>query len=570
MPDMFRHRGTDMQRSLAAVLVADVAGYSELMGHNAEATLSALKRLRTDVFRPAVASRSGRVVKSMVDGWIVLFGAAADAATCALHIQERLARDLAQGDPQMRLRLGVHLGDVIEDEEDVFGDGVNVAARLEEFAQPGRIAISDAVFGSLDGTLRPSFEDAGERVLKNIAKPVRVWTGGNAPEGGFGRAARPERPHVVVQPVQTSDTRVEVIELADALTGDVLTFLGATHWLGVATGAVDDRAYVLTQRLRASGARLRLEIRFCGPRGVELWSTKIDGDMADAFDWQDAAAETVVSQALASVFDAERRALDKLTLEEMNAHQCELRGQLALDHLDPTAFDAALAFSTAAIDKDPDFAPARALALVSYLSAAVMGYDVVTAPYARSVPKWCAAAAPMAADHAHLNLALGVITYAEDRQSAPLRKIIDSALRQSPSDFVTLTFSGWANVWLNDQRGALECLTKAWIFGKQSPWALAIKGGLAFASLQIGDDETAIKHAEEGLVTSPEYATLHRILAAAHAHHGNVDDAHTALKAALECDPQDSIKAIRARNLFAGDDQGNRYLDGLRLAGMPE
>ncbi|MEO0379009.1 MAG: adenylate/guanylate cyclase domain-containing protein, partial [Pseudomonadota bacterium] len=437
-----------MQRSLAAVLVADVAGYSELMGDNAEATLSALKRLRSEIFRPAVASRHGRVVKSMGDGWIVLFSAAADAATCALQIQDLLASDPSHEDPKMRLRLGLHLGDVIEDEEDVFGDGVNVAARLEEFARPGTIAISDAVFGSLDGTLRPSFDDAGERVLKNIAKPIRVWTGGSATEASFPSGAAVDRPNVVILPVQTSDARTDVVELADALTGDVLTYLGATHWLSVTSGVAQGQAYTLTSRLRASGARLRLEVRLVGPTGAELWANKIDGDMEDAFDWQDASTETLVSHVLAAVFDAERRVLDKLTLSEMSANQCELRGQLALDHLDPDAFANALTYSSAAFEKDPQSAPALALALVAYLSATVMGYDAVTAPHARSVPKWCAAAEPLAPDHAQLHLALGVAAYAEARDPVTLRKIIDKALRQSASDYVTLTLAGWANVWI--------------------------------------------------------------------------------------------------------------------------
>ncbi|MEO9574619.1 MAG: adenylate/guanylate cyclase domain-containing protein [Tateyamaria sp.] len=559
-----------MQRSLAAVLVADVAGYSELMGDNAEATLNALKRLRSEIFRPAVASRHGRVVKSMGDGWIVLFSAAADAATCALQIQDLLATDPTHDDPKMRLRLGLHVGDVIEDEEDVFGDGVNVAARLEEIARPGTIAISDAVFGSLDGTLRPSFDDAGERMLKNISKPVRVWTGGQAPEASFAVQTSVDRPHVAILPVQTSDPRTDVIELADAMTGDVLTYLGATHWLSVTSGAVRGQAYTLTSRLRASGTRLRLEVRLVGPTGTELWATKIDGDMDDAFDWQDTSTETLVSHVLAAVFDAERRVLDKLTLEEMNSNQCELRGQLALDRLDPNAFDEALAYSSAAIEKDPQSPEALALALVSYLSAAVMGYHAVTEPYARSVPKWCAAAIPLAPDHTHLHLVLGVTAYAEARDPVTLRKIIEKALRQASSDYLTLTLSGWAYVWIGDQGAGAECLSKAWTLGRQSPWALAIKGGLAFALLQTGDDAAAIAHAREGLETSADYATLHRILAAAHAHLGDMSAASEALAAALAADPQDSIRVIRARNLFADHDYDNRYLDGLRLAGMPE
>ncbi|MEM7320456.1 MAG: adenylate/guanylate cyclase domain-containing protein, partial [Pseudomonadota bacterium] len=209
-----------MRRSLAAVLAADVASYSELLGRDTEGTLAALRRLRSEIFRPTVASRRGRVVKSMGDGWIVLFNAASDAATCALQIQDLLAKDFTLPQGNMQLRLGLHIGDVIEEEEDVFGDGVNVAARLEKLAAPGSIAISDAVFGSLDGTLRPSFDDAGEHDLKNISKPVRVWTRGSLPGRSVTNTDKSQRPEIVVCPIETSDPRDEVKELADALTGD--------------------------------------------------------------------------------------------------------------------------------------------------------------------------------------------------------------------------------------------------------------------------------------------------------------------------------------------------------------
>ena len=183
-------------------------------------------------------------------------------------------------------------------------------------------------------------------------------------------------------------------------------------------------------------------MRLVGPTGAELWATMIDGDMGDAFSWQDSTGETLASHVLAAVFDAERRVLDKLSLPEMSARQCELRGQLALDHLDPAAFAAALTCSSAAIAKKCGFRPGLCL------GADVMGFDAVTAPDARSIPQWCAEAA--------------------------------------------------------------------------------------------------------------------------RAHRGEDAAARTALEPALVADPQDFIRAIWARNLCADHDSGNRYLDGLRLAGMPE
>ncbi|WP_390911066.1 adenylate/guanylate cyclase domain-containing protein [Pseudosulfitobacter sp. SM2401] len=559
-----------MNSSLVAVLAADVAGYSKLMGDDAKSTLVALKRLRSEVFGPVVASRRGRIVKSMGDGWIVLFGAATDAASCALQIQDLLTADVARSDPNILLRLGVHLGDVVEDEDDIYGDGVNIASRLEQLAEPGSIVISDTVFSILDGTLRPSFDDAGKRSLKNITHPMRVWASGSVPALGQSPEVDESGTRIVIRPIETSDDRVEVLELADALTGDLVTFLNATHWLSVTTGSTPTGAYALTGRMRAHANRFRLEVKFIDPSGRELWSDKIDGNLDDAFEWQDMACEALVARVMTATFDTERRKLDKLTIDQMTSRECELRGQLAIDRLDPDAFASALKYSSAAIEKDPAAAHALALALVAYLSAAVMGYDEVNERYTASVPAWCKAAAPLAADHALLHLALGVTTYAQSNDPKALRIIVEQALRQSSSDFITLTLSGWAYIWTSDYGPALDCLTKARKLGGQSPWSMSILGGLALASLLAGDEAAAIEYAEQGLNVSSNYSTLHRVLAAAHAHLGQMDAARHAIQAAQALNPDDSIASISARNMFRDTAHENRYLDGLRLAGMPE
>ena len=559
-----------MRRSLAAVLAADVAGYSRLLGDDTEGTLTSLRRLRTEIFGPTVASRRGRVVKSMGDGWIVLFNAASDAATCALQIQDLLAKDLGEHIPNIQLRLGVHLGDVVEEEEDVFGDGVNIAARLEQIAAPGSIAISDAVFGSLDGTLRPSFDDAGEHDLRNISRPVRVWTRGSLPGQKATGTSASQRPQIVVRRIATSDPRDEISELSGALTGDLMTYLGATHWLSVTATESSRRSYVLSGRIRASGDRLRLEVKYSDPDGVELWSTKIDGHLDNAFEWQDETAELLVSQIMTATFDNERRQLDKLTIEEMTANQCELRGQIAIDRLDPDAFAMALKYSSAAIQKDPSLPHPFALALVSFLSATVMGYDHVAQKYVKLVPSWCSAAAPLVENHSLLRLALGVTTYSQHRVPADLRAIVEYALRQSSSDFVTLALSGWSYIWIGDDDAAIDCFKKALVLGGKSPWALSIRGGLAMATLQAGDDEAAVRLAKEGLNLNVGYATLYRVLAAAYAHLDRHDAASEALETALTISPDDRISSILARNVFAIEGEGNRYISGLRKAGMGE
>jgi len=153
-----------MTRRLAAILAADIIGYSKLMGEDEAGTLAALRRLRSEAFSPAVASKRGKIIKSMGDGWLVTFDSAEDAVTCAMHVQDRLTTV-----PTIKLRIGVHTGDVVHQDEDVFGDGVNIAARLEEISPHGGVAISDAVWGALDGTLKPSFDDQGEKALSQTS-----------------------------------------------------------------------------------------------------------------------------------------------------------------------------------------------------------------------------------------------------------------------------------------------------------------------------------------------------------------------------------------------------------------
>jgi len=216
-----------MERRLAAILAADVVDYSRLMGEDELRTLDALQTLRREIFGPAVAGHRGRVLKSMGDGWLVEFKSVADAVMCAVQIQDRVANHEI-----IRLRMGLHIGDISEDQEDVYGDGVNVASRLETFAEPGALALSDAVFGTIDGTLRPAFDDVGIHELKNINRPIQIWmrqpqptrnTAQGPNTSSDGEITESERPVLALYPIETSDERPDVRELANALTNDVET-----------------------------------------------------------------------------------------------------------------------------------------------------------------------------------------------------------------------------------------------------------------------------------------------------------------------------------------------------------
>jgi adenylate cyclase len=557
-----------MQRRLTAILAADIVGYSTLMSADQERTLTALRKLRSEVFDPTVAGHRGKLVKSMGDGWLVEFTSAIDAVTCGMQMQDRL-----EGHETIKLRIGVHIGDVVHEEEDIFGDGVNVAARLEALAEPGAVVVSDAVHGALDGTLRPSFDDQGEQHLKNIDRPIRVWTRGGiiAAPIEFGTDRRMTLPHLAIVPVATSDDREEVRELAAALTNDLATYLDVADWLSVSTE--EDPApgrYVLEASLRCRGDRLRLDARLATPDGAPLWAAKFDGTLEGSFDWQDETGEEVAAQSLGRVMDQEKQRLADKTIQEMTAEECYLNGHLSLTLADREASRRTLEHYAAAIDKDPEFSKTYSHAISMFHSSKTMGLNDVIAPYLDKFPRWLEVAETLAKADPELELYVAIATRKPFGDEARLRRAIQNALRQMPFKPDTVMMGGAAYVWMGEPEAALECLAVGRKLNRFTPWAIPHMGMLALASVMAGRDDEAIAIAEEGLHLSAGFGTLHRALASALAHAGRLEEAQTALKKALELVPGESITFGRQRSGYSDTPGTQRYFEGLRLAGMPE
>jgi len=565
-----------VDRRLAAILAADVVGYSRLMGKDEERTLKALRSLRDELFGPAVAGHKGKVVKNLGDGWIVEFTSVVEAVNCALQIQTGLV-----GHEAIKLRIGIHIGDIVHDHDDIFGDGVNVAARLETFAEPGTVAISDAVFGSLDGTLRPSFDNAGAQSLKNISRPIQVWTcspgrpgspdSSGSVRSSSGSSADGGRPSIAIQPIATSDNRHEIRELADALTNDVQSYLQAVNWLTVLTTAnPTNETYVLKAALRSSGSKLRLDAHVTAKHGGNVWSGKFDGDIESVFDWQDRVGEDMIAQVLGHLLDAERDKLADVSLEEMTAAQCELAAQLHFALVDNEAFETTLRFASSAIKKDPQFADAYATAIVSYLSGVASGSTKATEPYRHCLDNWIEAATPLALAHPRLDLVVGIAMYFRERDGASLIDTVNRTLRRGASDIATLANCGWSNVWLGRPQDAIDCFDRALRLGRFSPWMLPALGGAALANVQAGRYEAAISLSHKGIERSQSFGANYRALAAACALSGRQDEAREAMGTLLQLYPDDTVTKNSVRAGYPKNEFTERYFEGLRLAGMPE
>lgn len=554
-----------MPRSLAAVLAADVVGYSALMGADETGALAALRRLRAEIFAPAVAARRGRVVKSMGDGWIVLFPSAVDAVTCALQVQERLAER-----ETIRLRMGVHIGDVTEEDEDVFGDGVNIAARLEAAAEPGAVAISDAAHGALDGALRLGFDDQGATRLKNIDRPVRVWSRGGALAGAERDEAGPAGfPHLAIAPVTTSDERAEMRELADALTGEFAGWLRGAVWLTSETTATPGPgAYVLRGLLRARGDRLRLEVTLDAPDLARLWSAKHDGDLADGFDWQDRTAEAVVAEAFGQLFADQRRRLDRVPEAQADAAQLFLKAILSID-ASAEGWAGALRLLELAIARDAAWPLPRAMAAGVWFAGASSAGAAAVAPWAARWPVWAEEAERLAPSGAQAGVLGAMLRLARGGDPETARAEARSLLRLRPFDHDALFWASWVLLYAGEPDTALAGLRRARRVMSLSFYLPSTELGIGHASLQLGDDAAAAAHAAEAVRLQPGYGSAWRLLAAAEANLGRMEAASEAVRRVLRLNPQETVSGTWARTRYPDTPGLNRYRDGLLKAGLP-
>jgi adenylate cyclase len=307
-----------VERRLAAVLATDVAGYSRLMGRDEERTLAQLKTFRKTLVEPGIATHRGRIVKTTGDGMLVEFASAVDAARCAVEVQRRMAKQNAGVPLDLRIefRIGIHVGDILIDDNDIFGDGVNIAARLEGIAEPGGICISDDAHRQIRGKIDTAFDDIGEQILKNIAEPMRVWrirlAGEAAPAIRSGSSpirvqdlALPDKPSIAVLPFENMSAEAGQDYLADGIVEAITAALScirsffviarssAFAYKGRAKNARDigkqlGVAYLLEGSVQKAGNRLRIIVQLIETDGgAHVWSSRFDGAIDEFFDLED-------------------------------------------------------------------------------------------------------------------------------------------------------------------------------------------------------------------------------------------------------------------------------------------
>jgi adenylate cyclase len=343
-------REQQVTRRLAAILAADVAGYSAMMGGDEAGTIAALRQIWSGTFNPAVAARGGRIVKMMGDGALVEFRSAVDAVECAIAIQGAMGERNASTVRPVRFRIGINLGEIVSDGDDILGDGVNIAARLESQAPLGGILTSDVVHSEVRGKVSVSFIDAGEIRLKNIDRPLRTWrwdsdkAGTSAPLSNFTAPLPDDKPSIAVLPFAVMGTDPEQEFFADGLVEDILTTLSKLSGLSVIARnssftykgrAVDVRQvarelgvrFVLEGSVRKAGNRMRISAQLIdAATGVHIWADRYDRDLSDIFAVQDEITLTLATEMQVKLTEGEQARLRYTTTTNVDAWNLWIEG----------------------------------------------------------------------------------------------------------------------------------------------------------------------------------------------------------------------------------------------------
>lgn len=585
-----------IERRLAAILAADVAGYSRMMGADEVGTLAALKAHRREVVDPGITQHHGRIVKTTGDGMLVEFASAVDAVTCAVEVQEKMAERSADGSgPRVQFRMGINVGDIIVDGDDIFGDGVNVAARVENECEPGGVYLSDDAYRQVRGKTAFAFNDVGERTLKNIVGSVRIYAVRSAAYSDAtttrADAAKPlplpDKPSIAVLPFQNMSGDPEQEYFADGMVEEITTALSRFHWLFViartSTFSYKGRAVDVKQVSRELGVHYLLEgsvrkwgnqVRITGQlidatTGAHLWADRFDGMLENIFELQDQVASGVVGAIDPKLLAAEMARVKRKAPADLNAYDCFLRASELIYRWTDESHEEALRLLYRAIELDPEYAQAYAFAAYCY----VWRWSVGRMPDAElnEARRLSREAIKFGRDDG-FSLAWGGSTLAffartkiEVREGAA---IVDQALLLNPNLARSWNLSGWVRLFLGQPDLAIEHLERAMRLSPLDFAFHAMEAATAYAHLAAGRYQEAIAWAENALRDQPNQGEALAALAIANVWAGDLDRARDAMRRLLQIRPHRRIS-----NYFLPHDtpEARAFVgDALRKAGMPE
>jgi TolB-like protein/class 3 adenylate cyclase len=579
-----------VERRLAAVMAVDVAGYSRLMGTDEEGTLAAIKAIRRELGDPKIKEHRGRIVKTTGDGLLIEFASVVDAVRCAVEVQREMAERNVGVSPERRIefRIGINLGDIIIDEGDIFGDGVNIAARLEALADPGGICVSRVVRNQVRDKLDFAFGDMGEQQVKNIARPVHVHSvvlgGGLGPSRLLAEAAPqplltlPDKPSIAVLPFQNMSGDMEQEYFVDGMVEEIITALSRIPWLFVIARnssftykgqTVDVKQvgrelgvrYVLEGSVRKGGNRVRITGQLIDAvTGTHLWADRFDGLIEDVFELQDKVASSVAGVIEPALQAAETARSAGRRTDDLTAYDLYLRAY-AMTLSSTREVPEALRVLEQAIARDPRYGPALAWAALCCFRLVGDGRSEDPAADRLKGSDFARRALEVAGDDPNIlaNAALALAYFGED--IGAMMALVDRSLALNPSFARGWNVSSSLRNWAGQPDIAIEHMETSLRLSPRARVGTSLVGigSSHFVSRRF---DQAVPILLRAIQEDPSHPLAYRYLAACYAHMGRLDDARevvTRLRAvtSLVIPDLSYLRNAEYRELF---------LSGLRLA----
>jgi len=574
-------------RKLAALLAADIAGYSRLAGADEDRTLARLRALRSDLIDPSISVHHGRVVKRTGDGILIEFRSVVDAVRCAIEVQNGMIERNTGLPPERRIdfRVGIHLGDVVEESDgDLMGDGVNIAARLEGIAESGGICLSYAAYEQVRDKLKEEFSDLGEQSLKNIARPVRVYRVRRDGKAASSATALPDKPSIAVLPFTNMSGDPEQEYFSDGISEDIITALSKLRWFFVIARnssfiykgkAVHMKqvaeelgvGYVVEGSVRKGGERVRITAQLIdAATNNHIWAERYERGLADVFAVQDEITEAIVAAIEPQLYAAENFRARRKPPDSMDAWDLVMR---ALSHFwrvtrqDNVMAQALLEKATAI---DPNYGQAFGVLATSHTFSAHMGWEdmATAAPIAER-----AAASAILADSEDpwAHFALGGVYLFTRRLEDSLAEF-ELALRLNPNFSLARGYYGLTLAYCGRWEEAAAAVRRALRLSPRDPLAAVYCGIASYAEFVGRNYDEAMRLAREGIRQRADFVGAHRVLTAAAGMAGQIDIARAALQELRRAQPNISLGWIAKQMPIEQDADREHYLEGFRRAGL--
>jgi adenylate cyclase len=583
-----------VDRKLAAIMAADIAGYSRLMSTNEEGTLNQLKAHRKELVDPRITEHRGRIVKTTGDGMLVEFVSVVDAVRCAVDIQRGMATRNTEVPVESRIefRIGINVGDIISDGDDIFGDGVNLAARLEGLAEPGSIYVSRVVHDQVRDKLSFGFDDLGEQVVKNIAHPVGVHrihlaedapVGGPIPAGGKADQSTFERPSLAVLPFNNISGDPEQEYFAEGMSEDITTALSKLRWFFVIARnssftykgkAVEVKRiarelgvrYVLEGSVRKGGNRVRITAQLVDAvTGNHIWADRYDGDLTDVFVLQDEITMKVVAAIEPKLLEAEGLRSQQRSADDLGAWDMVMQANSLFWQVSKAEGEGAIAILKRAVERYPRYAPAHSMLAFMLLMSGQIGWNL-NEPQVNEAATLAKRAVELDDSDPWAHLALGYVAYTQRRTDDALeefRRVLDL----NPNFAAAHGYIGQALTHAGRSDEAIVHLERAIRLSPHDPQNAVFNVALGAAHYLAGSYDEAIAFSRKAWQQRYGLTAAHRVYCASLAQAGRIGEARVALEELKKLHPELSIAWIEKYVSYTPAPMA-KFLAGMRKAGL--